>query len=202
MLGIATVAIGETAVRENQLCLDSVKKYLPDVETLSIRYSDLYLDTDSYTDMQLSRIAKTNLVKYLPSHWTHCIYLDSDTRVLSSDFRKIFDILRSGYDLCICPSEHSDFWHIEETEKEQTFTSLEYVPLQLQAGMFGFTVNKETLMFFQCLSDEYMLHCNQDQAAFVRAYHQQPLKMWLMGYPFNSAYGGIVKHLFGRTRSG
>lgn len=192
--GIVTIAIGEKALLENKKCIESIEKHLPDIETVTIIKS---LDN---SDMVSSRLIKTRLINHIPSYWQYCIYLDSDTRVMSSDLLRIFDILQSGYDLCICPSTSQDFWHIDQTERDYTFNQLEYQPLQLQGGVFGFSVNDKMREYFQCLSNNYLLYCNQDQAAIVRALHERPVKYWLMGCPFNSSNGSVVKHLFGNTR--
>src|SRR5690554_3287420 len=194
MFGIATIAVGEKSLLENKRCVDSIRKHLPDVSIVTITKS---LDN---SDMVSSRILKTSLINRIPPHWQYCIYLDSDTRVLSADILNIIEILQTGYDLVICPSEHNDFWHIDTTERENTFDQLSYTPLQLQFGVFGFTVNKKMSDFFLRLSNEYMLYYNQDQCALIRALHDVPVKYWLLGYPFNSGNGSVIQHLFGKTR--
>jgi hypothetical protein len=194
MYGIATIAVGEKSLLENKKCIESIRKHLPDIETVTITKS---LDN---SDMVSSRLLKTSLINHIPSHWQYCIYLDSDTRVLSTDILRIFDILQSGYDLVICPSTNQDFWHIDEKERRETFDLLEYQPLQLQGGVFGFSVNDKIREYFQYLSNIYMLYCSQDQAAIVRALHECPVKYWLLGNSFNGYNGSVVKHLFGNTR--
>ena len=211
---IVTIAIGEKAKKENELLkktvfqtleidkknwitLDKPKSYgiiEPPITAL------LSFDLQHYSDMQLSRIVKTNLINLIPDHWTHCIYLDSDTRILSSDFFRIFDILSDGYDLVICPSTSQDYWHIDAEEKDFSFNKLLYQPLQLQGGMFGFTVNDKIRDFFKHFSNGYMLYYNQDQLALIRALHECDIKYWLLGYPFNSDKGSVMKHMFGNTR--
>lgn len=194
MYGIATIAVGEKSLLENKKCIESIKKHLPDIETVTITKS---LDN---SDMVSSRLLKTSLINHIPSQWQYCIYLDSDTRVLSTDILRIFDILQSGYDLVICPSTSQDFWHIDEKERCETFDLLEYQPLQLQGGVFGFSVNDKMCEYFQYLSNTYMLYCSQDQAAIVRALHECPVRYWLLGNSFNGYNGSVVKHLFGNTR--
>src|SRR3989304_6933812 len=105
---------------------------------------------------------------------------------MSVDFMVIFDILQSGYDLWIVPSQSQDYWHIGELEKQKTFDYLGYQPLQLQGGVFGFTINSKTHQFFLRWSNEYRLYLEQDQCALVRALHASNLKIWLLGYLFNS----------------
>lgn len=104
MNGIATIAVGEKAKQENVYCLESIKKHLDiDVITLDIDSLPFRIRTP-LNDMQYSRIIKTYLINCIPQEWQYCIYLDSDTRVVSKDILKIFDILQSGYDLVIVPS--------------------------------------------------------------------------------------------------
>lgn len=194
MYGIATIAVGEKPLLENKRCVDSIRKHLPDVSIVTITK---FLDN---SDMVSSRLIKTSLINHIPQEWQYCIYLDSDTRLISPDLLRIFDILQSGYDLVICPSTSQDFWHIDEKERTETFNLLEYQPLQLQGGVFGFSVNDKMREFFLRLSNEYLLYCNQDQAAIVRALHECPVKYWLLGNSFNGYNGSVVKHLFGNTR--
>lgn len=194
MYGIATIAVGEKALLENKRCIESIRKHLPDIPIVTITKS---LDN---SDMVSSRLIKTSLINHIPQEWQYCIYLDSDTRLISPDLLRIFDILQSGYDLVICPSTSRDFWHIDEKERNETFDLLEYQPLQLQGGVFGFSVNDKIHEYFQCLSNNYLLYCNQDQAAIVRALHECPVRYWLLSNSFNGYNGSVVKHLFGNTR--
>lgn len=194
MYGIATIAVGEKSLLENKKCIENIKKYLPDID-----YRTIITHLDD-SDVISSRLIKTSLINYIPPKWQYCIYLDSDTRVMSTDLLKIFDILQSGYDLVICPSTSQDFWHIDEKERNETFDLLEYQPLQLQGGVFGFSINDKMREFFLRLSNEYLLYSNQDQAAIVRALHECPVRYWLLGNSFNGYNGSVVKHLFGNTR--
>lgn len=193
--GIATIAIGEKALLENKKCIESISRYLPDIPTYTITVKR------DESDMISSRLIKTSLIEYIEHlNWQYCIYLDSDIRVQSADLANIIGILENGYDLVICPSTSQDYWHIDEKERLDTFNELEYQPLQLQGGVFGFSINDKMREFFLYLSNEYMLYSSQDQCALVRAIHKFPVKYWLMGSSFNSPNGSVVKHLFGNTR--
>ena len=208
MLGVATIAIGEKSVLENQKCIASIRNVLEtsDVDQITLDIQKIYdtlepsYNCGALNSMQLSRLAKVNLINLIPDNWQYCIYMDSDTRLVSKDILVIYDILSSGYDLCIVPSQSQDFWHIDKSEIGYTCDKLGYMPLQLQAGVFGFAVNEETRNLFLHWSNNYLLYSNQDQAALVRAVHEIPVKTWLLGFPFNSGNGTVVKHLFGNTR--
>lgn len=207
MFGIVTIAIGDKSLLENKRCITSIRNTLENkitpILTLDKQKICSTLEPNDYchrTDTQLSRIAKVNLINLIPDNWEYCLYLDSDTRVMSKDILVILEILKSGYDLVIAPSANNDFWHIEETERNYTYDLLGYIPIQLQAGVFGLTINEKTKEFFLRWSNEYVLYYNQDQAAFIRALYKSNLRIWLMGYPFNSSNGSVIKHLFGNTR--
>lgn len=151
-------------------------------------------------NIENSRYYKTRLNKYTTDL---NIYLDSDTEVISKDIDKIFSILEDGYDLVICPSQNQDkdgFWHIDEKEKEYTYSMVGFQPLQLQAGVFGFRINQDTDRLFYIWHNEWNKFRNQDQAALVRALYENPVKICLLGKPFNSSNGVVLKHRFGAIR--
>lgn len=209
--GIVTIAIGEKAKQENKLCLESINNSLQNINKITLDKSNLpdtivpnkycqATEVKTFSDMQYSRLLKVNLINCIPKKWQYCIYLDSDTRLMSKDIFKILDVLKSGYDICIVPSQSQDFWHIGQEEKNNTILELGYHPIQLQCGVFGFRVNDVMREFFLRWSNNYLVYCNQDQMQFVKTLHEIPIKYWLMGFPFNSSNGTVVKHLFGRTR--
>lgn len=150
------------------------------------------------TNAQASRWAKVNLDNLSPYDQT--LYLDADTRA-QADLSAGFDMLDDGFDLVISPSPNQGedcLWHIEEPERQRTIDDLGYLPLQLQAGLFFFRKSPEMLAFFEAWREEWELYRNQDQAAFLRALKHCPLKIWLLGRPWNG--GALVQHKFGACR--
>lgn len=147
-----------------------------------------------------SRYYKTQLINY--SRELN-LYLDSDTRVLSKEIENIFDILEDDFDLAISYSNHQDsnsFWHLDNQDREQIFNDLGYNPLQYQCGVFGYRNNQNTARFFRYWFNEWDRYKGQDQGAFVRALHMNPIRIFILGQSFNDSKGTIIQHNFGRIR--
>lgn len=131
--------------------------------------------------------------------YQYTAYLDADTRIYLP-LEQGFNILADGYDLVITPSNHQEenvFYHIHPTEGQATMRYLGYVPFQLQGGVMFFRKSSNVHRFFAVWREEWLRWGNQDQAALVRALHRQPLKVWLLGRPYNG--GAVVAHLFGQA---
>ncbi len=193
--GVCFVAYGGNALRELQLAAAQLRQVAP-----KLRYTAI--TQQNFDSEQTGRWAKLNLDTLSP--YDHTLYLDVDTRVKDRAIMTVFDILHDGYDLVIAPStnQHREvFSHIRETERETTFAFLENpMPLQLQAGVFGFRKSAQVARLFQIWRDEWQQGDGQDQAALLRALDCQPLRIWLLSWDWNSLHGSIVEHLFGRAR--
>lgn len=144
------------------------------------------------------RWAKVNLDKLTPYDLT--LYLDADTRPLV-DIRKGFEMLRAGWELVLTPSGNQDgeaFWHVSEEERRTTYEELGYVPLQLQAGVMFLRACEAISKLFGAWRSEWLRWSGQDQAALVRALAKSPVRVWLLGRPWNG--GAVVAHHFGQAR--
>lgn len=159
------------------------------------------LDLLNNDNVHNSRFYKTQLNTFC-NHDSINLYLDSDTEIMSKDILNILSILEDGFDLVISPSNNQgkeSFWHIHKNEKEYTYSSLGYEPLQLQGGMIAWKNNEHTDSFFRNWHDEWLKFKDQDQAALVRALDKSPVKYYLVSNVFNG--GSVVKHKFGSTKS-
>lgn len=146
-----------------------------------------------------SRYVKTNLNNYTCSEFN--LYLDSDTIVMNKGIELFNLILNDGFDLIICPSTNQDentFWHIENQEKQYTLDQIGYNPLQLQCGVLAWRKNLAIDSFFNLWYAEWRKFEGQDQAAFVRALDQQPIKYYVLSNVWNGGY--VIKHEFGSSR--
>jgi len=186
------VAFGEKAHLEATACRETALRHGAEQAHILTR------DYGGVNHKQSSRYAKTHLL-----NWTACddiVYLDADTRV-TGDLSAGFDILSDGWDMAIVPSDNQGdqlLWHIGQAEKESTFLELGYIPLQLQAGVMFIRRNERTKAFFHAWFDEYCRYGDEDQAAFLRALNRVPLKIWLLGKPWNG--GPVIQHRFGAFR--
>ena len=112
MFGIISIAIGDKSEIENEKCRDSFRKHLPDIPFITI----CDLTYDGYSDKQMSRSIKTQLPKFAPSSWSQFLYVDSDTRLQSSDITNILEPLENGFDMVLAPSMSQSFWHFDKSE--------------------------------------------------------------------------------------
>lgn len=159
--------------------------------------ADACIKFDSYGAP--GRWAKLNLDTLSPYRDT--CYLDADTRI-HANLSAGFAALDTGFDVAITHSQHQDedcLWHVARAEREATFAEIgNWRALQLQAGVFFFRKNEQTAALFAAWRDEWQRWQDQDQAALLRALHRAPVKLWLLGRPFNG--GAVVAHRFGSFR--
>jgi hypothetical protein len=201
--GVVYVAYGGPARREAAASIQSLLKRnrLP-VTVLSDR--PLLSTTHVYApdEDKGARWAKLNLNLLTP--YDHTLYLDADTRV-HSDLSAGFEILADGWDLVITPSvnqiDTQDWlWHCDAGDRAETVTAWGFFPLTLQGGVFYVARNERTDALFAEWRAEWRRYRNQDQGALLRALRRVPVKVWLLGRPWNGKGGAVVEHLFGAAR--
>jgi len=192
--GVYYIGIGEKAALEMNRSIETLKASNPGIEW-AYRLLRSFMEL---TEKQESRLAKTKL--YYLSPYEKTIYLDADTRVYHS-LDPIFDILDDGWDIVITPSENQGddlLWHLKPDERQETVFDVGCNPLQLQAGVFGFNRSGKVKRFFDLWQYEWLRYKDEDQGAFLRALYRNPLRVWLMGRPWNG--GAVIAHKFGNCR--
>ena len=192
--GVVYVAFGERSQAEAQKSRETLYQF-SELPVIIVSTPEPGL-----SDFENSRWAKTNLDNLSPFDLT--LYLDADTRV-RQDISAGFKIIEDGYDLALSFSEHQGadcLWHIDEEERNLTLEMCGYLPLQLQAGVMFVRKSKEIREFFENWRYEWRFFCLQDQAALLRALSYTPLKVWLLGRPWNG--GAVINHNYGRCRDG
>jgi lipopolysaccharide biosynthesis glycosyltransferase len=185
--GVVYIAIGSKAQSEAKESIKSLK-----------RHNDLPVTIISEFDNagKGARWAKLNIDKLVD--YDKILYLDADTRI-HGDVSNGFLLLNS-WDLALAPSTNQDgdiLRHVKYGERLQTIRELEYMPIQLQAGVMFFH-RQRCAKLFEIWRQEWQRWQDQDQAALLRALAQYPLRVWLLGREWNG--GGLVEHLFGRCR--
>ena len=196
--GIVYIAYGAKAMREAE---SAIQQGQHGYETFLIGHAAELKASQMLkprTSAQTARYTKTSLDRLSP--YDHTLYLDADTRV-TGNLQPGFDLLVAGFDMVIVPSASQGndlLWHISEEEREVTFDECGYHPLQLQAGVFWFAKNIRTKAFFHAWREEWLRWSGEDQGAFTRALRRSPLKLWLLGRPFNG--GPVIQHHFGACR--
>ena len=148
-----------------------------------------------------ARWAKLHADKAAPREWDAFVYLDADTRV-QCDIGAGFDILADGWDVALVASAHQGaelFWHIDASEAGVTLYEIGNAwPLQLQCGVMFVRRNDATAALFETWREEWSRWQDQDQAAFMRALYRSPVKLWLLGQPWNG--GAVIGHRWGAIR--
>jgi hypothetical protein len=194
--GIVYVAYGQKAKREVMESIKSLKQHnsLP----VTVIDESKFNGGPFLTDSQRARWGKLNIPELV--EYDRVLYADADTR-FRADITPGFSILEA-WDMAIVPSKNQGgalFAHIPNAvEKETTLEEIGNPwPLQLQCGLMFFH-RERCAGFFSCWREEYKRYSDQDQAAFLRALHREPIRVWLLGRPFNG--GELVEHRFGACR--
>lgn len=194
MNSIVYITYGPKAKQEAMESIKGLNKH----DNLPITIIDTVSDSQ-LSDSAHSRLTKVNLPSLLDCD--NILYLDADTRV-HGDLSTGFQMLDDGWDMVIAPSKNQDndlFAHIPNSvEKTMTLNEIGNPwPLQLQCGVIFFNRLRCT-NFFQVWAEEWQRYKDQDQAAFLRALNREPIRVWLVGRPFNG--GELVEHRFGACR--
>lgn len=200
--GVCYVAIGRKAENAYRSALERLEQHTDlaaDLMDLD-RSQGIADNPKGMNAIQMSRWAKTNLDQWTP--FDHTLYMDADTHVLDADVAVGFQMLDDGFDMVITPSEKQDkdwLWHC--SEEDRTVTLDEVGPsVQLQGGVFWFRKTDRVASFFNKWREEWLRFKDQDQGALLRALNAVPLRVWLLGYPWNG--GVIVAHNYGTARDG
>lgn len=189
------VVYGEAAEASVRRALDALQDVCPALPVTVYRKR-----MDGYTDTQCSRWAKVTMQDWTPYDVT--AYLDADTQVyqpIDAGFAAIED----GWDVALAPSQNQGeqmLWHVAEPERSETIASLPFNTLQLQAGVMFFARNARTRALWARWRVEWERYKGQDQGALLRALYACPVKVWLLGQPFNN--GAVIGHHFGAIRRG
>jgi hypothetical protein len=194
--GIVFVAYGPKAKKECELSIKSLKQHnnLP----VTVIDETVFPGEPGMTDSQRARWGKLNLPELVD--YDRVLYLDADTRI-HSDLSTGVEML-DNWDMAIASSKNQDgalFAHIpDEAEKQATLEEIGNPwPLQLQAGVIWFH-REGCAKFFVEWRRAWLEYRDQDQAAMLRALYREPIRVWLLGRPFNG--GEVVEHRFGACR--
>lgn len=193
--GVCLIACGEKAEREARECIESLRKF----HTWQCVTMSSGIDMpDGYDNIQKSRHAKVTLDQWSP--FTDTLYLDADTRV-QGDLSAGFDMLDDGFEMLITNSAsqgRDNMWHVAPDEREATYEAWGCGDLlQLQGGVFWFRKCDNVTNFFEAWRREWFRWRQFDQAALLRALRVAPVKLHILGRPFNG--GSVVQHRHGRA---
>ncbi len=202
--GVIYIAYGDSAAYYAKRSIDSLRRVHPDLPVSAIGSAVegatglLAYEPPRWQPAQRqlkARAAKFELFRMTPHDYT--LYLDADTIPYHS-LEVGFKMLQDGFDMVIVPSANQGkdiFWHIDKAERETTLNELGITPVQLQAGIFWFAKNERVGKFFAEWHNEWERFGQHDQAAFMRALQNVPLKLFLLGRQFNG--GAAIAHQHG-----
>jgi len=197
--GVCFIVYGEAARFEAEQSIQSLRLFndLP----ISV-IGDYVIGADNIEFPQVDaggRWAKLNIDRLVP--YQFILYIDADTRVYGK-LDAGFEMLEDGWDIAMaCSSQQGDdlLWHVGQEEREATLLDgRNSLPLQLQAGVMFVRKCKETDRLFSAWRSEWLRWKGEDQAALLRALEVVPVRLWLLGHPWNG--GALVGHRFGTIR--
>lgn len=202
--GAVVVAYGDAARREARACIAALREHNPmPVVVLCDEPLGIpgVVDATGLPGGRGARWAKLHADRVVPRSWQSFVYLDADTRV-NQDIGAGFEILADGWDVALAHSNNQAdelFWHVDASEVGVTLYEIENVwPLQLQCGVMFCRRNDAVAALFEAWREEWQRWQGQDQAAFVRALHRAPVRLWLLGQPWNG--GAVIGHRWGAIR--
>jgi lipopolysaccharide biosynthesis glycosyltransferase len=199
MRGVVYVTVGKNALAEARKSSESL-----------VKYNDLpfeFLEADATRPVfkladQQAHWLKVNMDALTPFEPT--LMLDADTRI-KGDLSLGFEILKDGWDLVMVPSMPGRFgevlWNLTSVERQVTLDEIgQWAHVMFNTGLMYFKNSGAVHHLFETWQVEWLRFKDRDQGAFLRALRRCPVKLWLLGYPYNCAGGEVVDHLFGRAR--
>ena len=217
MRGAVWVAYGD---RTKQLAAKSLAGFrehnrvsaavLDDVEKLTGRVNKAGVQVpEGLSTDQLAHFAKTTVNLWSPFDLT--LMIDADTTIKGS-LEIGFSLLRRGWDLVVVPSSPPGpaqvpnvgrrvLWHLNRNERDYTISNLGlFAHVMYNSGILFFAKTPRIEALFDCWRREWLRFKDRDQGALLRALDKHPVKMFLLGSPFNSIDGEVVEHNFGKAR--
>ena len=194
--GSVIVAVGEKATQEALGARASLLSHgMTDSQVMTL--SDGATGDDASL-LPRSRVLKLGVLRAAP--WDHVLYMDADCRISDDNFTRGFDVLGAGWDMAMTVSRQQGkeaFWHCGEADRKATLAEAPLTP-QMQCGLMFIARNERTLALFDAWQDEWRRFGAEDQAAFIRALVHTPVRVWVLGEPWNG--GSVIHHRWGACR--
>ena len=196
--GLVYVAYGEKARTETRLSIKSLRNWhgwpVSIIGDEQVKGGQLIKRIDTSGGLP-GRWAKVNLD--LLSPYNHTLFLDADTRIYASLWSG-FDALKQGWDLVMVaskPQTEECLGHLCKEERDISLYELPLDPLQLNTGVMWFQKSPAVRALFAEWRKQWARWKQHDQGALLRALQRVPVKLWLLGWPYNG--GAVIGHRFG-----
>lgn len=209
--GAMFVAYGSKAIKCFYDCAESLRKYHPRMPIVVIGDDQITFPNCTYVQEKSvdvgARSVKTQIWQYVPSTWTHTLYMDVDTIVLKP-LDRFLQPLQDGWEMVMVRDELADVVircrlknRAEKKHIENAFGTGEMT--QFAGGLFSWRVCPAVQKFFKTWHAEWERFSFRDQGALVRALALSPVRLWPLGWQANASYKKHaieVWHIHGKAR--
>jgi len=194
--GVYCVAYGEPSRRCAATMIAGLKRHMPDLPVALV--TDRPLGPEDVTITQPDRDIggrwlKTQMYDLAPQEWQYVLYLDVDIEV-TAPVGFLFDALQSGWDVCITlnPSKYHIIKYMSRPDNhEEVNVTINQIgteeAIQLQGGVISFRRNPRTERTLKAWHEEWQRWGKRDQAALLRAVYKYPVKLYVLGYEWNTS---------------
>lgn len=194
--GIYVVALGQNARERAKQLIATCREHIPEIPIMVVVENEPISNEDFNTFLGDSdvggRYAKLSAYKYTPAEWDSILYLDADTEIQNDNIRYLFELVESGWQLAITKDPENidtlrsfaradNAQELEHTQNQLGTTSL----VQLNGGVWAFGRHVEVEEFFNKWLEEWQVFGMRDQAALIRALHENPLRYVVVSNHFN-----------------
>lgn len=199
MRGIYCVAFGEPARRCAQKMIASVRRWMPGVPVALC--SDRALGPEDILvarrDVDIGgRYAKIGMYELSPQEWDPVLYLDADTELVA-DVGFLFGLIENGWQMAITRAivqEMRNYPFVSPGQRKRTRAALGTLRVtQYSSGVIAFGRDEETARLFKRWRREWRPAEGRDQAALMRAIYRSPVRIYTLGYEWNTVAGYVRK---------
>lgn len=135
------------------------------------------------------RIPKIGMYDLSPPEWDTVLYLDADTKIVA-DVRFLFELIEDGWDLALSQAVVQELYQypfIDEKQRRRTRKVIGALRVtQYSSGVMAFGRNEQTADLFATWRAQWHPRERRDQAALARAIYRCPVRVYTLGYEWNT----------------
>lgn len=193
--GAVVVAYGKPARECAQIAISSWLQFMPEYPIALVSDEPLGIETlfiNHYDTDIGARSVKTQLYDIVPAEWNNILYLDADTEIVAP-VPALFQWLEMGWQFIICtnPGLYASITQgarpDNREELEATIAEIGTGELiQYNGGVFAFRRGDAGAALMRGWHSEWLRWKARDQFALLRALHNNPVKLLLLGNEWNT----------------